>query len=73
MQPILDEATGEVSEATPSPTLIDESSCMVTGIIPLIIDVDGKPLWINKDMNSPFAFRPSRMKFEVCIAADNPK
>ena len=66
MQPILDESTGEIS-APPTPKLLDESSCMVTGVIPLIIEVDGKPLWINKDMNSPFAFRPSRMKFEVCL------
>ena len=65
MEPRLDESTGELSAASPSFT--DESSCMVTGVIPLIIEVNGKPLWINKDMNSPFAFRPSRMKFEVCI------
>ena len=66
MQPTLDESTGELSAPT-TPTLIDESSCMVTGVIPLIIGVDGNPFWINKDMNSPFAFRPSHMQFVVCM------
>ena len=67
----MDEETGEL--VTPGLD-IDESSVMVSGLIPLIIQIDGKPgepltpLWINKDVNSPFAFRPTHFDFEVSFS-----
>ena len=68
MQPILDENSGEML-APEAPELVKEASVMVSGVIPLIIEVNGNPLWINRDMNSPFAFRPSRFKHEVSTSS----
>ena len=67
--PYLDEATGELY--IPESSDVDESSVMVSGMIPLILEIDGEPgeplepLWINEDMNSPFAFRPTHYQFQV--------
>ena len=44
---------------------VDESSVMVSGMVPLVIEFEGKPIWISTDLNSKRAFRPSRVKFEV--------
>ena len=44
---------------------------MVSGIIPLIIEVNGEPkcrvVWHNRDVNSPRAFRPWRYGMEVGV------
>ena len=37
---------------------------MISGMIPIVIDVNGIPLWINRDVNSPRAFRPARYAME---------
>ena len=44
---------------------VDESSVMVSGMVPMFIEYEGKPLWISKDLNSKRAFRPERVKYEV--------
>ena len=56
---VLDETTGELS--TPD---VNEKSVMVSGVIPLAVLVNGKPIYVNLDCNSPFAFRPNRMAFQ---------
>ena len=55
----------ESEEASTSGPRIDESSVMVSGMVPMFIDFDGMPVWISKDLNSKRAFRPERIKFEV--------
>ena len=37
---------------------------MVSGYIPLAVLVNGNPIYVNVDCNSPFAFRPDRMAFQ---------
>ena len=44
---------------------VHEQSLMISGMIPLIIEVNGTPIWINSDVNSPHAFRPSSYRMEV--------
>ena len=44
---------------------IDESSVMVSGMVPIYMEVEERPIWINPDANSKRAFRPSKVKFEV--------
>ena len=56
---MLDATTGELG--TPK---IKENSVMVSGFIPLAVLVNGNPIYVNVDCNSPFAFRPSRMAME---------
>ena len=51
---ILDDATGELTMNVP-----DERSVMVSGLVPLSVDIGGKPIYINKDANSALAFRPT--------------
>ena len=57
----------ESSGSTSGPK-IDESSVMVSGIVPMVIEFEEKPIWISKDLNSKRAFRPERIKFEVSIS-----
>ena len=63
-----DSDSGELSgphSGLPSGPKVDESSVMVSGMVPLVIEFEGKPIWISTDLNSKRAFRPSRVKFEV--------
>ena len=53
------------ADASPSGPKIDESSVMVSGMVPMMIDFEGNPIWISKDLNSKRAFRPQKIKFEV--------
>ena len=46
---------------------VDESSVMVSGMVALAMECNGKPIWISKDLNSKQAFRPMRKSFEVRI------
>ena len=55
---ILDDATGEIKRND-----IEEKSVMVSGLVPLSVEIDGKPIYINKDFNSALAFRPSLVGF----------
>ena len=55
---ILDESTGEFQRNN-----IEEKSVMVSGLVPLSVEIDGKPIYINKDANSALAFRPSLVGF----------
>ena len=54
---ILDESTGELSTVKP-----DERSVMVSGVVPLSAEINGKPIFVNKDANSALAFRPNFFK-----------
>ena len=54
---ILDESTGDLSTVKP-----DERSVMVSGIVPLSVEINGNPIYVNKDANSPLAFRPNFFK-----------
>ena len=58
--PILDETTGEIRTE-----FVDERSLMVSGLVPLSIEVDGQPIYVNLDKNSSFAFRPSNYAYKV--------
>ena len=43
---------------------------MVDGMIPIILEVNGAPLrviWINRDVNSPLAFRPLKYDMKVSV------
>ena len=75
-----DPTVGQPSEPTSDPTLgstsgpisglysgpkIDESSVMVSGMVPIYMEVEERPIWINPDANSKRAFRPTKVKFEV--------
>ena len=51
---VLDEDTGEFRT-----NFVDERSVMVSGLVPLSVDIGGKPIYINKDANSALAFRPT--------------
>ena len=51
---VLDEATGDFRN-----NFVDERSVMVSGLVPLSVDIGGKPIYINKDANSALAFRPT--------------
>ena len=67
-EPTTDPDSGEFSgphSGLPSGPKVDESSVMVSGMVPLVIEFEGKPIWISTDLNSKRAFRPSRVKFEV--------
>ena len=55
-------------EAESSGAKIDESSVMVTGMVPMFIEFEGEPIWINTDLNSKRAFRPQKIKFEVSFS-----
>ena len=60
----LDETTGEYTGA--APIEVNENCVMVSGLVPMVVEVDGNPIpiYVNKDVNSALAFRPNRMKFE---------
>ena len=45
--------------------IIDDSRIMVSGMVPLLLEFEGQPIWINKDVNSKLAFRPKRLSYEV--------
>ena len=52
----------------PPGEFVDEKSNMISGMIPIILEINGTPLtvlWRNKDVNSPLAFRPLRYAPEV--------
>ena len=54
----------------PPGEFVDERSLMVSGMIPIILEVNGAPLrviWINRDVNSPLAFRPLKYDMKVRI------
>ena len=51
---VLDEATGDFRN-----NFVDERSVMVSGLVPLSVEIEGKPIYINKDANSALAFRPT--------------
>ena len=42
-----------------------ETSMGITGFIPLLLELNGVPIWGNKDRNSPLAFRPTNYRMEV--------
>ena len=55
---------------TPPGQFVNEKAMMVSGMIPIIFEVDGEPLrviWRNKDVNSPLAFRVFRYAQEVSL------
>ena len=58
---VLDETTGEMI----APEFVDERSLMVSGLIPLSIEVDGRPIYVNLDKNSSFGFRPCNYAYKV--------
>ena len=43
----------------------DEKSLMISGLIPLLLELNGVHIWVNKDRNSPRSFRPARYGMEV--------
>ena len=51
---VLDETNGEIRM-----NKVDERSVMVSGLVPMSVDIGGKPIYINKDVNSALAFRPT--------------
>ena len=51
--------------------IIDDSRIMVSGMVPLVLEIDGEPIWINRDVNSKLAFRPKRLSFEVSSSESN--
>ena len=55
------------SSGPPSGPKVDESSVMVSGMVPMFIEFEGKPVWISKDLNSKRAFRPDRIAFQVSL------
>ena len=57
------------SSGSDSGPKVDESSVMVSGIVPISIEFEGRPIWISKDVNSKRAFRPARIKFEVSFVS----
>ena len=59
--PFLDEFTGELTE----PVKVNEASVMVSGLVPISIEFNGIPIYVNKDLNSPFAFRPLLYDMQV--------
>ena len=66
-EPATDSSSGPASGPSGpySGPRVNESSVMVSGMVPMIIEYEGKPIWVNKDLNSKRAFRPERIKFEV--------
>ena len=46
---------------------VDEKSLMISGMIPIILEFNGIPIWINRDVNSPRSFRPARYGMEVIV------
>ena len=73
-EPTSDPNSGPTSGSTSGPTSgpysgpkIDESSVMVSGMVPIYMEFEERPIWINPDANSKRAFRPSKVKFEVSI------
>ena len=52
----------------PSGPKVDESSVMVSGMVPIYMVFEERPIWINPDANSKRAFRPTKVKFEVSIS-----
>ena len=67
IEPATDSASGPASGPSGlySGPRVNESSVMVSGMVPMFIEYEGKPIWVNKDLNSKRAFRPERIKFEV--------
>ena len=61
------EVPSEPPSGEPSRPKVDESSVMVSGMVPMFIEYEGKPIWISKDLNSKRAFRPERIAFEVSV------
>ena len=59
--PFLDEFTGELTE----PVKVNEASVMVSGLVQISIEFNGIPIYVNKDLNSPFAFRPLLYDMQV--------
>ena len=43
----------------------DEKSMAISGFISLLLELNGIPIWGNKDRNSPLAFRPTNYRMEV--------
>ena len=50
-------------ESSGSGPKVDESSVMMSGVVPMSIEYEENPIWISKDLNSKRAFRPWRIKF----------
>ena len=46
----------------------DEKSMAISGFIPLLLELNGVPIWGNKDRNSPLAFRPTNYRMEVSFS-----
>ena len=72
--PTLDPTSEPTSGSTSGPSSgppygpkVDESSVMVSGMVPIYMEFEERPIWINPDANSKRAFRPSKVKFEVSI------